>query len=51
MDDNMKEVYFSEYCEKCKNHDTKETDEPCNECLDIPMRYNSHKPEKFEEKK
>lgn len=48
MGDNMKEVIFSDYCCKCKHYDKNGTEEPCDECLSIPMRYDSHKPEKFE---
>lgn len=50
MDDNMKLVFFDEYCPKCKRSDKDETDDICNECLHVPARQNSHKPEKFEEK-
>ena len=44
-----KEVYFHEYCEKCKYRTTKDVDEPCNECLDNPINLYSHKPVKFKE--
>ena len=27
-----KEVYFHEYCEKCEYKDTDEVKDPCNEC-------------------
>jgi hypothetical protein len=45
-----KEVYFNQYCESCKHRDCKDTDEPCNECLDNPVNEYSHKPIKYEEK-
>lgn len=45
-----KEVYFFEYCKKCKHCGTDATEEPCNECLTNPMREYSHKPIKFEPK-
>lgn len=45
-----KEVYFHEYCKKCKHEDVKDTKDPCNECLDNPTNLYSHKPVKFEEK-
>ena len=49
---NYKEVYFDQYCRKCKYW--KENDEglkePCNECLSEPINIDSHIPVKFEEK-
>lgn len=45
-----KEVYFYEYCDKCKHKTVKDIDEPCNECLSEPTNLYSHKPVKFEEK-
>lgn len=50
MTENYKEVYFDQYCKTCKYKDTKETDDPCNECLYEPMNLYSHKPVKWEEK-
>ena len=46
-----KEVYFSEYCPRCKHEDVEESDpyQPCNDCLNEPFGMNSHKPAKFEE--
>ena len=44
-----KEVYFSLYCHQCKHKDTKDTDEPCNDCLAHPSNAWSHKPVHFEE--
>ena len=49
MNDEFKEVYFHEYCETCKHRETKNTEEPCNECLDNPTNLYSHKPVKWEE--
>lgn len=49
--DNIKEVYFSLYCDQCKHKDLEDTKDPCNECLSIPGRPNSHKPFYFEEDK
>lgn len=46
----LKEVYFSEWCSKCKHFEKKEEEEPCDECLEHPGREYSHKPEKFEAK-
>lgn len=50
MTENYKEVYFDQYCKTCKYKDTKETDDPCDECLYEPMNLYSHKPVKWEEK-
>lgn len=48
IENNYKEVYFSEYCSKCKHKDTAETDTPCSECLADPVNLYSHKPVCFE---
>lgn len=48
--DEMKIVYFGEYCPKCKYYLRSERDEPCNECLSNPTNTWSHKPVKFKEK-
>lgn len=45
----MKEVLFNEYCAKCKFYKVKETDDPCNDCLDEPANEDSHKPVYFKE--
>lgn len=45
-----KEVYFNEYCKKCKHEKLKETEEPCCECISEPTNLHSHKPIKYEEK-
>lgn len=44
----LKEVYFGLYCNDCKHRKLTEDDHPCDECLAIPVRENSHVPEKFE---
>lgn len=46
----LKEVYFGEYCQKCKYSKTAEADEPCADCLEAPVNEFSHKPVKYEEK-
>lgn len=48
----FKEVFFDVYCPTCKYKDDPDDGfkEPCNECLTIPARENSHKPEKWEGK-
>ena len=42
------EVYFHEYCDKCKHKDIDEVKDPCNACLDMPYNHQSHKPICFE---
>lgn len=44
-----KEVYFDEYCGKCKYADLEENEDPCWDCLTQPWNYDSHKPIEFEE--
>lgn len=48
-EDNVKEVYFNEYCENCVHKDKAEWEDPCWECLENPVNVASHKPIKFEE--
>lgn len=50
MEDVYKEVYFDQYCKNCKYEDLKESDDPCDECLNEPVNLYSHKPVKWEEK-
>lgn len=45
-----KEVYFDQYCEKCQYKNLKESEEPCEECLEYPINDASHKPVKFKER-
>ena len=42
-----REVNFKKYCEKCKYKNTKETDDPCNECLAQSFNIDSRKPIHF----
>lgn len=51
MDDvrNTKEVYFVDYCKKCKYGHLQEHEDPCDECIEQNWNENSHKPVKFEE--
>ena len=48
-EDGAKEVYFGEYCPRCKFNGRGENEYPCEECLDIGGRVGSHRPEYFEE--
>lgn len=50
MNNNLKEVYFNEYCKKCKHELKKEYETPCDECLNNPVNTYSHKPVKWEKK-
>lgn len=43
-------VRFDEWCKKCAHYKVKDTEEPCNECLDHPVNVNSTKPQLFEQK-
>lgn len=45
-----KEVYFDEYCKKCEHIKLADTEEPCNECLNEPLNWNTHRPVKYKEK-
>lgn len=49
-----KEVYYVDYCFKCKYKDSEDKDgwsEKCNDCLNNPYNQNSHKPVNFKEDK
>jgi len=48
--ENLKIVDFEKYCATCKYRLNAESDSPCWECLDIPARESSKKPEKWEPK-
>ena len=50
MDSIYKEVYFDQYCKTCEHKDSPESEDPCYECLDEPVTYESHKPVKYKEK-
>lgn len=43
----LKIVDFSEYCYKCEHNDNREENSPCHECLSIPAREDSRRPEKY----
>lgn len=50
MEENMKEVYFDQYCKTCKHENESESDDTCHYCLEEPARQYSHKPLNWEEK-
>lgn len=50
MEYRLKEVYFDVYCKKCAYSESKESDDPCDECLTTPMNEYSHKPVMYKEK-
>lgn len=49
MEENMKLVEFDLYCPVCKHFSKDQNEEPCESCLSVPARANSHKPERWEE--
>lgn len=51
METVYKEVDFHIHCTSCKHRDKKETESPCDECLEEPVNSYSSKPVKWEEKK
>ena len=44
MDNNIKEVYFHLYCNKCEHAEKTEFEYPCDECMNYSYNTNSHKP-------
>ena len=50
-DESNKEVRFDIYCPKCENKSKKDTDEPCNTCLETGMRFGTEKPDLYKEEK
>lgn len=51
MEGHEKEVYFGEYCSKCRHEKEPEDRDPCNDCLNNPSNIDSHKPIRFEARK
>lgn len=45
-----KEVNFRLYCPKCRYYDLKETEDPCNDCLNYGSNEDSHRPVYWKEK-
>ncbi len=50
MSEYHKEVYYGEYCKKCKYFNKNDDEEPCCDCLSDPARVDSHKPIRFKER-
>lgn len=50
MEDNIKEVYYADYCKECKHRDDDEAEDKCHECLNEPGRQDTHKPLNFEKR-
>jgi hypothetical protein len=50
MSENLKEVRFDIYCEKCKHKDLPENEDPCWDCLTEPVNESSKKPVYFVER-
>lgn len=50
MEESYKEAYFNQYCDSCKHKEKKETEDPCDDCLENPVNVYSHKPVRWEEK-
>lgn len=42
--DNLKIISFDKYCRACKYYDKDENENPCEQCLDEPVRLYSEKP-------
>ena len=43
-------VEFEKYCPTCAFSEKGASSDPCNKCLGIPARVDSHKPENWKEK-
>ena len=49
MEEQVKEVRFDIYCEKCKYQNLSEQDDPCWDCLNQGYNFDTHRPINFEE--
>ena len=45
---NLKEVYYDQYCKTCRHKECAEAEDPCHECLTECVNVNSHKPVRWE---
>lgn len=50
MEGDYKEVDFYKYCRTCKYWNLTESEDPCFCCMTEPIRPDTHKPAKWEEK-
>lgn len=50
MKNDYKEVRFDVWCQKCIHEKKKETEEPCDECLECGCNWNSTRPVHFKKK-
>jgi hypothetical protein len=50
MSDDYKEVYYNEYCPKCRYYEKGKIDDRCDKCLSEPVNLHTHRPVNFEEK-
>lgn len=48
--DNERIVSFDLYCHKCKYADYHEEEEPCCDCLDVPINDETDRPLYYKEK-
>lgn len=48
MENNLHLVEFDKWCESCKHKNRKDTEEPCDSCIEVPARPDSRKPERWE---
>ena len=46
---NMKIINFDQWCKKCVHLEKKAEEDPCNECLTCPARFENSAPLKFED--
>lgn len=42
-------VEFDKYCNTCAHKDVNENEEPCSDCMALPVREDSRRPDKYEE--
>ena len=45
-----KEVRYDLYCRTCEHLELDDEEDPCRECLDIPVNYGTSRPTMYKEK-
>lgn len=50
MELNTKLVDYNKYCPLCEYKNLEDYRDPCNDCLNNPVNWNSRKPIRFKEK-